>query len=164
MIHHSQRNLNLFTDFRYHVLEYIVSTTITIIPILALGVEATYIVYVIMFTMFLTRIYHANIKTNLGPLRYVLVTPQSHRIHHSIEPHHRDKNFGVLLSIWDRLFGTQYTGYEEYPDTGVEDRNFPEDESKFALNLFLSPILQHIYPFCAIAKSIYLATARRFYA
>ena len=155
VIHHSQRNLNLFTDSRYHVLEYIVSETIRIIPLLALGVEATSIVYVVMFKLFLTRMYHANIKTNLGPLRYILVTPQSHRIHHSNEPHHRDKNFGVLLSIWDRLFGTQYPGYEEYPETGVEDENFPEDKSKFGLNLFVSPILQHLYPFRVIAKSVW---------
>ena len=154
VIHHSQRNLNLFTDFRYHVLEYIVAETLKIIPLLSLGVEATYIVYVRMFERFLTATYHANIKTDLGPLRYVLVTPQSHRIHHSIEPHHQDKNFGVLLSIWDRLFGTQYAGYEEYPDTGVKDRNFPEDESKFGRNLFVSPFLQHIYPFRVLAKSI----------
>jgi len=95
VIHHSQRNLNLFTDFRYHVLEYITAETLKIIPLLALGVEATFIVYVKMFERFLTPIYHANIKTDLGPLRYVLVTPQLHRIHHSIEPHHQDKNFGV---------------------------------------------------------------------
>jgi sterol desaturase/sphingolipid hydroxylase (fatty acid hydroxylase superfamily) len=47
-------------------------------------------------------------------VRYVLVTPQFHRVHHSIEPRHRDRNFGLTFSIWDHLFGTQYRGYDEY--------------------------------------------------
>jgi len=151
-IHHSQRHLNLFTDFRIHVFEFIIATTIQIIPLLSLRVQAPYIVQVMLFGVFFSLTYHANIKTNLGPLRYVLVTPQSHRIHHSIEPHHQDKNFGVLLSIWDRMFGTQYTGYEEYPNTGVDHKDFPEDQPKYGLNMFVFPILQHIYRFQKIIR------------
>lgn len=42
----------------------------------------------------------------LGPLEWVLVTPSHHRVHHSLRPEHRDRNFGGLFIVWDRLFGS----------------------------------------------------------
>jgi sterol desaturase/sphingolipid hydroxylase (fatty acid hydroxylase superfamily) len=128
-VHHSQKELNFFTDFRYHVVEYVVRHTFLVIPFLVLAVEAPTIILFAIFQRWYTRVYHGNIRTNLGPLRYLLVTPQSHRVHHSIEGRHRDRNFGSLFSIWDRLFGTQYRRYDEYPDTGIEDAAFPSKEA-----------------------------------
>jgi sterol desaturase/sphingolipid hydroxylase (fatty acid hydroxylase superfamily) len=93
-----------------------------------------------------TRFYHGNIRTNLGPLRYVLVTPQSHRIHHSIEPRHLDTNFGALFSIWDRLFGTQYRGHDEYPETGIADAAFPHEAKGDLRSLLVTPLAQMAYP------------------
>jgi sterol desaturase/sphingolipid hydroxylase (fatty acid hydroxylase superfamily) len=49
---------------------------------------------------------HMNVKWRLRGLDLLLVTPQSHHIHHSAEPSHYNSNFGVVLSVWDRLFGT----------------------------------------------------------
>lgn len=148
-IHHSQKHLNMFTDLRYHVVEYLVSHTVWTIPFLVLEIDLPQIVWYIMFTTWYSRVYHSNIKSNYGLLRYVFVTPQSHRVHHSVLPQHRDKNFGVIFSIWDRMFGTQYKGYEEYPPTGVEDEHFPhEDELKSSLKgLLLAPFVQMVYPF-----------------
>ncbi len=154
VIHHAQRHLNMFTDTRYHVMEYIIAKSIMTFPLLMLGVGAKQIIYIAFFKMCWTKFYHGNIRTNMGPLKYIFVTPQSHRIHHSIEPRHRDKNFGVLFSFWDIIFKTQYYGYKEYPYTGIKDKNFPQDEHKFGINLVLSPIQQQIYPFLEILKSI----------
>ncbi len=61
----------------------------------------------------------------MGPLKYILVTPQSHRVHHSDQPEHIDKNFGNFLSIWDFIFGTQVRDFEVYPATGVHDKAVP---------------------------------------
>ena len=152
-VHHSQKELSPFTDQRYHIVEYIVTSTIQTIPMLILTVQNPYIILYNVSISWFTRFYHGNIKTNLGPLRYVLVTPQSHRIHHSIERRHQDKNFGLLFSIWDRLFGTQYEGYDEYPETGIEDSNFPHETSTKGLKLFWTPIAQHLYPFKIIART-----------
>ena len=55
---------------------------------------------------FLAFFIHANVKTNLGPLKYILVSPQYHRLHHSIMPEHFDVNYGERLAIWVFLFGT----------------------------------------------------------
>ena len=146
-LHHSQRELNFFTDYRYHVLEYVVRHTFLVIPFLVLAVEAPTIILFAVFQRWYTRVYHGNIRANLGPLRFVLVTPQSHRVHHSIEGRHRDTNFGSLFSIWDHLFGTQYRGYDEYPDTGIEDTAFPVERSTRIRDLLLTPIVQMTYPF-----------------
>jgi len=145
-VHHSQRTLNFFTDFRYHVLEYVVRQTFLVIPFLVLRVDPPKIVWLALVLGWYTRFYHGNIRTNLGPLRYLLVTPQSHRIHHSIEPRHRDTNFGSIFCIWDQVFGTQYRGYDEYPDTGIEDDAFPLETKRDVRSLLVTPLVQMLYP------------------
>jgi len=82
----------------------------------------------------------------------VLVTPQSHRVHHSIEGRHSDTNFGSLFSVWDHLFGTQYRRYDEYPDTGIEDAAFPVERSTRIRDLLVTPIVQMAYPFQRILR------------
>ena len=134
-VHHAQTELNLFTDERYHFVEYVIENTFNVLILSAAGVSPVNIVYFQVFRSWYTRLYHSNVRTNYGFLKYVLVTPQSHRVHHSIERRHVDKNFGVFFSFWDRLFGTQYRGYEEYPDTGITDRAFPHATSAAGLNL-----------------------------
>jgi sterol desaturase/sphingolipid hydroxylase (fatty acid hydroxylase superfamily) len=63
---------------------------------------------------------HMNIRVNFGPLWWLLTSPQYHRIHHSIEPKHFDRNFALWFPIWDLLFGTAYRPRAgEYPATGV---------------------------------------------
>lgn len=57
------------------------------IPFLMLKVSPPTIVLYAIFRRWYTRFYHANMRTDVGPLRYILVTPQSHRIHHSRESH-----------------------------------------------------------------------------
>ncbi len=153
-VHHSQRQMNVFTDLRYHVVEYVIAKSISTIPLLMLSVDMPQILWYAIFRLWFTRFYHAGIRTNLGPLQYVFVTPQSHRIHHSIEPQHRDLNYGVILSIWDRIFGTQYEGYDEYPDTGIDDPEFPLEHDGQTVGLLWMPIAQHIYPFRLIGRSI----------
>lgn len=57
----------------------------------------------------------------LGPLEWVLVTPSNHRVHHSLRPEHRDRNFGAMLIVWDRLFGTYATEGERLTTFGVDE-------------------------------------------
>lgn len=151
-VHHSQQHLNMFTDFRYHIVEYFISQSIQALPLFMLAVGTPNIILFSMFQSFLTRAYHGNIRTNLGPVRYVLVTPQSHRIHHSIEAEHFDKNFGVLFSVWDYIFRTQHRRYDEYPDTGIPDEAFPH-ETKVG-SVLRTLFEQQLYPFKAIARHL----------
>ena len=148
-VHHSQTQINLFTDFRFHLFEYLISRPIVMLPLLLLSLKTPEILLWTVATQWYTRFYHANLKTHLGPLRQLLVTPQSHRVHHSIENRHQDKNFGVLFSVWDRVFKTRYTPCDEYPPTGIRDTSFPLEKDRRLFNLLWTPVRQHIYPFRA---------------
>ena len=127
-VHHSQRQMNMFTDLRIHFVEYLVARPIEVIPLLMLNLNFELAFWIVLLRGSLTNFYHGNIRANLGPLKYILVTPQSHRIHHSREPQHQDMNFGVTFTIWDRLFGTLWNNYEEYPHTGIADQDFPLEQ------------------------------------
>ncbi len=146
-LHHSQTELNFFSDFRYHVFEYFIRNIFCSFPFFVLELSPPTIVAYQFFSQWFSRFYHGNIRTNLGPLRYILVTPQSHRVHHSREPRHFDRNFGTLFSIWDRLLGTHYHGENEYPETGIPDSEFPLERSSALKDLLTTPFVQMFYPF-----------------
>lgn len=140
-VHHSQRDLNFFTEYRVHPLDDVFALVIGAIPTLIVEPSSVTVAAIVWARHWHTRLYHANIRTDFGWLRYVLVTPQSHRVHHSIEARHQDKNFGLTFSIWDHLFGTQHRGYDEYPETGVRGAE-PT-----------TLVAQLLYPFKQVARS-----------
>lgn len=131
MIHHSQTRLNLFTASRDHPFDSLFEACIRVAPLVFLFptvVEnAQALVLYGLAVSWHIRFTHTNLRTNLGPLRYVLVTPQSHRIHHSSEPEHWNSNYANVF-CWDRLFGLQHHDDTSYPTTGINDANFPEPD------------------------------------
>ena len=153
-VHHSQREMNPLTNFRVHPVDWVIARHITFIPVFfitqSIGLALIY------FSLFyaMDRLNHSNIKTNLGILRYLIVTPQSHRIHHSIEARHRDHNFGVCLSIWDYLFGTQYRCYDEYPETGIADNTFPSERGEPFWRMPKLMLSQFAYPFALVSRGV----------
>lgn len=129
MIHHSQTRLSLFTASRDHPFDSMFEAFIRLLPLAflfpTLIENAQALVLYGLGVSWHIRFTHTNLRTNLGPLRYLLVTPQSHRIHHSSEPEHWNSNYANVF-CWDRLFGLQHTDDTSYPTTGVNDVNFPE--------------------------------------
>ena len=150
MIHHSQREMNLFADVRSHFVETFFALGLVFIPLNMFSVSFANTGWLYFIPVLYFRLYHANIKTNLGPLKYIFVTPQSHRIHHSLERKHWDKNYGFIFTIWDQVFGTQYKGYDEYPDTGVGDVNFPVERS--FTGVLKTFFVQLSYPFQQLVR------------
>ncbi len=63
-------------------------------------------VYVMRNILMMDFVRHTHFKISLGPLNNVILCPHWHQLHHSTDPRHHDKNFGLLFSFWDRLFGT----------------------------------------------------------
>jgi sterol desaturase/sphingolipid hydroxylase (fatty acid hydroxylase superfamily) len=146
-IHHSQTEVNQFTTYRTHPLELLMKRPIILVPLILLSLDIPSIAGYAMIREWHSRFYHANIKTNLGILRYIFVTPQSHRIHHSMDRRHFNMNLGVTLSIWDRLFGTQYRHYDEYPTrTGISDASYPMQTNAGLRSLIWQPMRQLFYP------------------
>jgi sterol desaturase/sphingolipid hydroxylase (fatty acid hydroxylase superfamily) len=152
-LHHSQKELNYFTDFRYHVVEYVVRYTFLIIPFLILQLDPPTIAAFVIFQRCYSHFYHGNIRTNLGPLKYLLVTPQSHRVHHSLEAEHQDQNFGAIFSVWDFILGTQCKTFTAYPETGIADEAFPHEREARLKSLLLTPLSQLLYPFLVTVRA-----------
>ena len=108
-VHHADLDYDLTTGARFHPLEIILSMLIKFATISVLGPP---VVAVVIFEVLLnaTAMFnHANIRLPQAldrALRWVLVTPDMHRVHHSIEDDETNSNFGFSLTWWDRLFGT----------------------------------------------------------
>jgi sterol desaturase/sphingolipid hydroxylase (fatty acid hydroxylase superfamily) len=151
-VHHSQRELNFFTEYRVHPVDDLFIYTIGFIPLFMVEPSSVSLVALVWVRHWHTRLYHANIRSDFGPLRYLLVTPQSHRVHHSIEARHHDRNFGLTFSLWDHLFGTQYRGYDEYPETGIDDPGFPCEQRPGRFGAVGSICGQFLYPFRAVLR------------
>ena len=116
-VHHADLDYDLTTGARFHPLEIILSMLIKFATITVLGPP---VVAVVIFEVMLnaTAMFnHGNIRLPASVdrvLRWVLVTPDMHRVHHSIEDDETNSNFGFSLTCWDRLFGT----YREQPRAG----------------------------------------------
>jgi sterol desaturase/sphingolipid hydroxylase (fatty acid hydroxylase superfamily) len=118
-VHHADLDYDVTTGARFHPLEIILSMLIKFAAILVLGPP---VVAVIIFEVILnaTAMFnHGNIRLPAKVdrvLRWFLVTPDMHRVHHSVEDDEANSNFGFSLPWWDRLFGT----YRDQPRGGHE--------------------------------------------
>ena len=152
-IHHSQTEMNPMTTKRGHPGEAIAKTVIRTLPIGVVGGEPTTWIAFYLLNNFWGYFIHANVRSNLGALSRVIVTPQYHRVHHSIETRHFDLNYGERLTLGDWAFGTLYTGYDEYPATGVRGTEWIVERSFSPVGLMASWTRQMVYPFYKIGAS-----------
>jgi sterol desaturase/sphingolipid hydroxylase (fatty acid hydroxylase superfamily) len=107
-VHHADPEFDVTTGLRFHPLEIAISQVWKIAVIFALGAPA---IAVLIFEIALnagSMFTHANVGLGAADrfVRAVIVTPDMHRVHHSIAPHETDSNYGFNLSVWDRAFGT----------------------------------------------------------
>jgi len=116
-MHHADLDIDATTGVRFHPFEILISLVIKIAVVIALGIPA---VAVVLFEVVLnatSMFNHANAAMPLWldrVLRLIVVTPDMHRVHHSILRQETDSNFGFNLPWWDRLFGT----YRPQPAAG----------------------------------------------
>lgn len=128
-VHHSVNNLSAATSY-HHVSEVLVSVFLLQLPATLLTPEIGPTLPLLNFILWCHIVWiHSPTKVTLGPLRAFFVDNRFHRIHHSLEERHFDKNFGAFTSLWDRLFGTAYLpAKEEWPAVGLaeiaEPKNF----------------------------------------
>jgi sterol desaturase/sphingolipid hydroxylase (fatty acid hydroxylase superfamily) len=79
---------------------------------------------------------HTHYKISFGALDNYILSPHWHQLHHSADPRHYDKNFGLLLSVWDRMFGTAFVpDPAEDMKFGLIDRDKDDYQSLFGLYL-----------------------------
>ncbi len=116
-VHHADVDIDVSTAIRFHPVEIMLSMLYKIVWVVALGAPAAAVVLFEVILNGCAMFNHANInlpKWLDGTLRLAIVTPDMHRVHHSIQRREHDSNYGFNLSIWDRLFGT----YTDQPEGG----------------------------------------------
>jgi len=116
-MHHADLEFDFTTGIRFHPIEILLSTGIKLAVVAALGTPA---VAVLIFEILLnatSMFNHGNVELPARldrVLRWIVVTPEMHRVHHSIKPRETNSNFGFNLPWWDCLFGT----YRDQPEAG----------------------------------------------
>jgi sterol desaturase/sphingolipid hydroxylase (fatty acid hydroxylase superfamily) len=116
-VHHSDPDFDFSTGLRFHPLEAVLSLAAELLIILLLGPPALAVLLYKCVQVFMAPFVHGNLKIphNVDhSLRKVLVTPDLHRIHHSALAAEMNSNFGGIIPLWDRLFGT----YVDQPEAG----------------------------------------------
>lgn len=135
IVHHSDLDLDVSSGFRFHPVEIVLSMLYKIAIVFLLGPSVTGVIVFEAVLNGMAQFTHSNIRLPLGldrALRYLFVTPDMHRIHHSVEVRETNSNYGFNLSVWDRLFGS-YIEEARRPQPeiviGVEQFRRPEEVS-----------------------------------
>ena len=118
-MHHADLDFDVTTGARFHPIEILLSMLIKFAVIAVIGAPAAAVIIFEVLLNATAMFNHGNFRLPAGldrVLRLFVVTPDMHRVHHSIEDHETNSNFGFNLPLWDRLFGT----YKDQPDAGHE--------------------------------------------
>jgi sterol desaturase/sphingolipid hydroxylase (fatty acid hydroxylase superfamily) len=107
-VHHSIEQLDWLAGSRLHLVDVVVTRLFGFLPVFLLGFAAPAVYAYLIFVSFHAVYIHANVSHRWPVVRGVLTTPEFHHWHHAAEAEAVDKNFAVLLSCIDRMFGTAY--------------------------------------------------------
>ena len=105
-VHHSPNELNLSAAFRIGAFGRLTGTPFFFIPLIWLGFDVRTVFSVLTLNLLYQFWIHATWIPKLGWLEFVLNTPSAHRVHHAANPEYLDANYGGVLIVFDRLFGT----------------------------------------------------------
>lgn len=139
-MHHADLEFDVTTGLRFHPLEIMLSMGIKLTVVMALGPPA---IAVLVFEVLLnaTAMFnHGNVRMPVAfdrVLRWFVVTPDMHRVHHSIHPSETNSNFGFNLPWWDRLLGT----YRAQPKEGHEGMTIGIEQFRTRRDLWLDRML-----------------------
>ncbi|MBW2139603.1 MAG: sterol desaturase family protein [Deltaproteobacteria bacterium] len=109
LVHHTDLNMDVITANRFHVGELVISALIKISLIYFLGADRLGVLIFESLTLLSTQFHHSSLKAPgwFEKIFWILFVPPSmHRIHHSVVIKERNSNYGAILSVWDRIFGT----------------------------------------------------------
>jgi sterol desaturase/sphingolipid hydroxylase (fatty acid hydroxylase superfamily) len=141
-LHHGAESLSVITGARHFWLEGVIS--VAVLPVMAIVFKIPTEVATVVAWLWLIPdgLAHLNLRLQLGRFALILNNPQYHRIHHSVEPQHRDKNFCKMLPLFDVIFGTAWKpGKDEFPKTGL----VPHQRATGFLDGIIWPV-RHLLP------------------
>ncbi|MEO9965301.1 MAG: sterol desaturase family protein [Reichenbachiella sp.] len=137
--HHSPTEFNIISAKRVHpILDVSFKRLIYAVPFAIFGSPVITFIGFIYLRAIMSSIQHSEFKWNLGWVgKYVLISPMAHRIHHSVQEEHFDKNLGTILVWWDKLFGTWFEPDSgQHPEIGVEDNRL--NHPNYFVNIYRS--------------------------
>jgi len=143
-MHHADLEFDVSTGLRFHPIEILLSMLIKFAVVAALGAPALSVLIFEVLLNATSMFNHANVRIPLGldrALRWLVVTPDMHRVHHSILARETNSNFGFNLPWWDRLFGT----YRAQPAAGHEAMTIGIEQFRDSRELGLDRML--VQPF-----------------
>jgi sterol desaturase/sphingolipid hydroxylase (fatty acid hydroxylase superfamily) len=120
-VHHSIEEMDWLAAYRVHPLDQILTKSASLLPVYALGFSNGAILAFALIYKWQSLAIHSNTSLGLGPLRWLLASPQFHHWHHAHEPAARDKNFAGQLPFLDALFGTLYMPISMPGRYGIDD-------------------------------------------
>jgi sterol desaturase/sphingolipid hydroxylase (fatty acid hydroxylase superfamily) len=136
-VHHSTRELCANSNFTHFSHSFLMAVFYGV-PMSLLTPDPLSIAPVLAVVLGWNAYLHSPIRLSVGPLRWLLADNRFHRIHHSTDRRHFDRNFGTFLSIWDVAFGTAYwANPDEWPKTGLPDRGEIDSVGDVLLRPFL---------------------------
>ena len=140
-IHHTPTRLNVLKGPRHHVVYFLGRGAFVWMPLLVIGVPARLIMWQFVAEVLVGTLAHANIAFRIPAfLHRIVVTPEFHRIHHSIDAKEGNSNYATVFPLWDLLFGSHTNATRVAArQTGIQHDPIPR---KFASEL-LSPVLFH---------------------
>lgn len=143
-LHHADLEFDVTTGLRFHPGEIVLSMVIKLAVVALLGAPALAVLVFEVLLNATSMFNHSNVRLPLGldrVLRLFVVTPDMHRVHHSVLRHETDSNYGFNLPWWDRLFGT----YRAQPEAGHDAMTIGIEQFRQPRDLWLDRML--IQPF-----------------
>jgi sterol desaturase/sphingolipid hydroxylase (fatty acid hydroxylase superfamily) len=122
--HHSQTDLNPLTNYRVHLGEMFGRGLVLMFPAAVLGANAPAFAAAIWLQTGLNTLAHADLDWGFGGARFLVVSPMHHRVHHADDARSQ-RNYGILLSAWDYLFGTLTPSFERPERFGLSGETVP---------------------------------------
>ena len=158
-VHHSAEVMVGITKDRVHPLDELMNRAWDgVIPGICFGIWTLVSLNLVEVTVFGVNVYvmrnilmmdfvrHTHFKISFGRLNNIILCPHWHQLHHSVNPKHYDKNFGLLFSFWDRFFGTLYVPKpDESFKFGLMERNVSDYQSLSGLYVLpLKRMWEHV--------------------
>lgn len=121
-LHHSQRQMTMWTDNRNHLLDDVIRECLFVVIAQMIGIAPAQYVAIVAITQLLENFQHANVRIWFGSVgERLVVSPRFHRLHHGVDNTFGGHNFSVLFPWWDMIFGT--ANFENrFDPTGIRDQ------------------------------------------
>ena len=132
IVHHSDKNVDVTSGTRHHPLDFIFRELMALGAVVLLGMPVSFYFFYRIITILFTYFNHSNMALPLWldkGLSYIIVSPNMHKFHHHYQLPWTDSNYGNMLSIWDRIFGTYMYGDPKEIQYGLDLSDHTDDEN-----------------------------------